>query len=116
MKLVLYNSLGVFILCTITCLTIPMMALESRPSYPTLAWVVGCALFLLDISCRIRLYRVDPTPQDKVLSFLSATGGGQLLCLPIWLWGCVIIATMLLQSPLLVVFAISLTLAVVSGV
>ena len=87
------------------------MVLESRPSYPTLAGVVGCALFLLDVSCRVRLYWVDPVPQDKVLSCLSATAGGQLLCLPIWLWGCVIITAMLLRSPLLALFAISLILA-----
>jgi hypothetical protein len=111
MKLVLYNSLGVLALCATICLILPLMMLESRLNEETLAWVIGGTLFLLDVSCRVRLYRIDLVPHDKVLSFLSATGGGQLLCLPIWLWGCGIITATLLQSPRLVVLAIGLALA-----
>ena len=111
MKLMLSNSLGVLALCATICLTLPLMMWESRPSDPTLIWVIGCALFLLDVSCRVRLYWTDPAPQDKVLFFLSATGGGQLLCLPIWLWGCGLITAMLLQSPRLALFAVLLALA-----
>lgn len=107
MKFVLYNNLGVFALCATICLTTPMMVLERPPSYPILAWVVGGVLFLLDVSCRVRLYWVEPTSKDKVLSFLSATGGGQFLGLPIWLWGCVLITEMLWPRSFWSLFAIA---------
>ena len=56
MKFVLYNGPGVLAFCATICLTIPIMRLESRPSYPTLAWVVGGALFLLDVSQKMRTF------------------------------------------------------------
>ncbi len=111
MKPVFYNGLAVILLSVTVCLSLFLTVLAGDPSYPTLAWLIGCTLFLLDASCRVRLYWVDPIPHDKVLSFLSETGGGQFLCLPLWLWGCAIIAEVLLQPSLQVLFAITLILA-----
>ncbi len=111
MKFVLYNDLGIFALCATICLATLLMVSESLPGYSALAWVVGCVLVLLDISCRVRLYWVDPAPGDCVLSLLSAPGGGQFFSLPIWLWGGLIIMERLWQISLLVLFAISLILA-----
>ena len=108
LRLVFCNDFGLLILPYAVVFVLLLRPIGPEQSATTAVLCLGLILFLMDLGVRFWLYR---PPQDHLLFLLSDTGGGQLLCLPLWLWAAVVSVAMLMQSKLLVPFGMALCLA-----
>lgn len=99
MRVLFYNSLGMLCISVVVFFTVILQVARGSENVTSTALIAGGMLVLFDGICRLRLYRMEPSPQDKMLFSLSESGGGQLVCLPLWLWGVLVVAATLAQSP-----------------
>ncbi|MEE8304261.1 MAG: isoprenylcysteine carboxylmethyltransferase family protein [Candidatus Tectomicrobia bacterium] len=108
MKIMTHNRLGILLLSIAIFCAALVGSVMTRQDADVIVVVIGLTIFLLDAGCRLRLYQAS---HDKFLLFLSDQDGGQVACLPLWLWGYVMIIARLTHAPLLLTFSIALGLA-----
>ena len=111
LRLMIYNDYGLLLLSYTLFLVLLFQPLDT-PQDITAAFVyIGLVFFVVDLGLRFWLYRRSRSPLDPILFVLSDTGGAQFLCLPLWLWGGVVITAIMEQRSLLVPFGITLGFA-----
>lgn len=108
LRLVFCNDFGLLVLPYAVIFVLLLRPIGPEQSATTAVLCMGLIVFLMDLGVRFWLCR---PPQDHLLFLLSDIGGGQLLCLPLWLWAVVVSIAILMQSKLLVPFGMALCLA-----
>ncbi len=99
MRLKFYNRLGLYFLGIAAFAAALIAGGGEQANTTALGLTAGLIMLVLDLGCRIWLYRPE---DDKVLFLLNEANGGQIALLPVWLWGLILTITTWVQMSILI--------------
>ncbi len=108
MRLKFHNRFGLLVLGIAMLAAALMAGGGEQPNTMALALTAGSILLGLDLGCRFWQYRPE---DDKILFLFAEVNGGQIVFLPVWIWGAIFMIGGVVRISFLVPFGLAIGIA-----